>query len=347
MNDNPDYFLRENFGTTELGEPASTAYLGVKEGLTYIAPFVEDRFLTERTGERTTPVGDPPGLAKQWASADADLAILVAPTDVVDSLAEPGDIRAVARIHQVVDTSGGHEHVMTQLLSRREGRRRRNAHRDGFSYDVSHRDEDFYEFYRTMHLPTMHTRYADRARSVEEDQAYRTLFREGVLFRVLRSEEWVAGSVCRIDRESRTLNARLIGIKDGSDTLREAGAQTYIYYANLDWAACEDSIDTLDFQGCEPFLTKGTFQYKKRFGTTAVIPRNNVFGGLRMLIRPNALTPSVRRFLVNNPVMAESSFGGGELIAKYFYDQDNALRSDILHNSPGITESVSINLDEL
>ncbi|MFV8130202.1 hypothetical protein [Streptomyces syringium] len=344
MNDNPDYFLRENSGTTELGESARTAYLGVKEGLTYIAPFVEDRFLTERAGERTAPVGDSPGLAKLWPSVDADLAILVAPTDVVDSLAEPGDIRAVSRIHQVVDTSRGHEHVMTQLLSRREGRRRRNAERAGFTYDVSHRDEDFYEFYRTMHVPTMHTRYADRARSVEEEQAFRTLFREGVLFRVLQSGEWVAGSVCHIDRESRTLNARLIGIKGGSDVHREAGAQTYIYYANLDWAASEDSIDTLDFQGCEPFLTKGTFQYKKRFGTTAVIP-DNVFGRLRMLIRPNALTPSVRRFLVNNPVIGVSS--SGELVAQYFYDQNNPLRTDIHHNSPGITDSVSINLDEL
>ncbi|WP_432010369.1 hypothetical protein [Streptomyces cucumeris] len=344
MNDSPGYFLRENSGTTELGESARTVYLGAQEGLTYIAPFVEDRFLTERSGERTSSLDDPSGLAKLWSSADADLAVLVAPADVVDSLAGPGDIRAVSRIHQVVDTSRGHAHVMSRLLSRREGRRRRNAERDGFTYDVSHEDEHFYEFYRTMHLPTMHMRYADRARSVEEEQAFRTLFRQGVLFRVLRSGEWVAGSVCQIDRERRRLNARLIGIKEGSEVHRAAGAQTYIYYANLDWAASEEGIDLLDFQGCEPFLTKGTFQYKKRFGTTAVIP-DNVFGRLRMLIRPKAQSPSVRRFLVNNPVVAEN--GSGELVATYFFDQNTPVRSDIQHNCPGITEAVSINLDEL
>ncbi|MFI2189862.1 hypothetical protein [Streptomyces sioyaensis] len=343
MNDKPGHFIRENSGTTELGESARTVYLGVSEGLTYIAPFVEDRFLTKQSGERTVPVDDSPGLAELWSSVDADLAVLVAPVEVVDALVGPRDIRAVSRIHQVVDTSGSYEHVMSQL-SRREGRRRRNAERDGFTYDVSNKDEHFFEFYRTMHMPTMQVRYADRARSVEEEKAFRTLFHEGVLFRVHKSGEWVAGSVCQIDRERRTLNARLIGIKAGSEEYRSAGAQTYIYYANLDWAAGEDSIDIVDFQGCEPFLTKGTFQYKKRFGTTAMIP-DNIFGRLRMLIRPNSLTPSVRRFLVNNPVLAENSSGG--LVAKYFFDQDNALRSDILHNSPGITEAVSIDLDAL
>ncbi|MFI1736994.1 hypothetical protein [Streptomyces sioyaensis] len=165
-----------------------------------------------------------------------------------------------------------------------------------------------------------------------------------MLFRVHKSGEWVAGSVSQIARERRTLNARLIGVKAGDDKYRTAGAQNFVYHAILDWAAGEDSIDTVEFQGCEPFLTKGTFQYKKRFGTTAVIP-DNAFGRLRMLIRPKALTPSIRRFLANNPVLTDDSSGG--LVAKYFFDQDNALRSDIPHSSPGITGNVAIDLDEL
>lgn len=343
MTENRSHFIRENSGITELHERASTAYLGVEEGLTYIAPFVEDQFLPQQSGERTEPIGEASNLAERWSSIDADVAVLVAPSEVVNALAEPGDIRAVSRIHQVVDTSRGHQDVMSQL-SRREAKRRRQAEEDGFGYDVSHQDDHFFEFYRSMHVPTMHNRYGGKARSVEEEKAFRTLFQKGVLFRVHKSGEWVSGSVSQIDERSRTLNARLIGVKAGDDQYRSAGAQNFVYHAILDWAAEEDGIDTVDFQGCEPFLTKGTFQYKKRFGTTAVIPANN-FGDLRMLIRPKSLTPSVRRFLANNPVLAEGP--SGALVAKYFYDKENALRSDIPHSSPGITEKSITDLDEL
>ncbi|ASO21091.1 hypothetical protein FHR81_002059 [Actinoalloteichus hoggarensis] len=343
MTDSPSHFIRENSGITELRERAGTAYLGVKEGLTYIAPFVEDQFLVRQSGERTEPIGEFPDLADRWSSIDADVAVLVAPTDVVNKLAEPGDIRAVSRIHQVVDTSRGAQDVLSRL-SRREVRRRRQAEKDGFGYDVSHQDEHFFEFYRNMHVPTMHNRYGGNARSVAEEKAFRTLFREGVLFRVHKSGEWVSGSVSQIDRRSRTLNARLIGVKAGDDRYRSAGAQNYVYHAILDWAAEADDIDIVDFQGCEPFLTKGTLQYKKRFGTTAIIPAN-IFGDLRMLIRLKSLTPSVRRFLVNNPVLAEGP--DGSLVAKYFHDKANDLRSDIPHSSPGITGTSITDLDEL
>lgn len=102
----------------------------------------------------------------------------------------------------------------------------------------------------------------------------------------------------------------------------------------------------MDFQGCEPFLTKGTFQYKKRFGSRAVIP-DNVFGTLRMVLRANRLTRSVRDFLVSNPVLDADGGGGGGLTAKYFHDRQRPLRRDIPCISAGITGMVAVDLDAL
>jgi hypothetical protein len=340
MSEDAGYFTRGNRGTAADGAALRTAYIGTEEGLTYIAPFVEDLLLSGQQPGQRQAVGTDEAAAL-WRATDADLSMLVVPAAMATALAMPGDIRAVARIHQVVDTSQGLAHVHAAMSSR-ERKRAAQAAADGYSYDISHDDAHFHTFYRTMHAPTMNVRYGDRARSVEEGKALETLFHAGALFRIFKSGEWVAGSVGQIDAARRTLNSRLIGVLAGDDRFRLEGAQNYVYHAILDWAAGEASIDRVDFQGCEPFLTKGTFQYKKRFGTSAEIPDNRL-GGLRLLIRARLERPAVREFLINNPVLVQNA--AGELMANYFFDGRTPPRKDIPFASPGIVGAVFRDLD--
>jgi hypothetical protein len=108
-------------------------------------------------------------------------------------------------------------------------------------------------------------------------------------------------------------------------------------------ARMQSFLSVADFQGCEPFLSKGTFQYKKRFGARAVIP-DNAFGQWRLLIRTPTLCPSTRQFLVNNPLIGLDA--EGQLQAQYFFDANHEIRSDIPFASKGIHSQVSHNLDE-
>lgn len=328
-------------GHSRAGTPARLTYFGVEAGLLYIAPFVAQCFFEHFSADQEGTM--------EWAQLDdfikqnqTDMSLLMASLDIIQQRQQPGDVVGLSRVHQRVDVSAGWEHVLGQL-SQRESKRRTQSIKEGFKFDVSFEDEDFFSFYRSMHAPTMSARYGAFARSVQEQSAYLDLFKRGVLFRILLNEKWVAGSVSQIDISTRTLNARLIGVKDGSVLFRANGAQNFVYHAILEWASNQSSIDCVDFQGCEPFLSKGTFQYKKRFGAKAVVPKND-FGQWRLLIRVPTLCASVRQFLVNNPLIGLDA--DGQLQAQYFFDADHEIRSDIPFASKGIHSQVSHNLDQ-
>lgn len=323
-----------------MGEEAEIVYAGVREGLTYVAPFIQGCYFEWSTIVRQGAF-DWKELGCFLNSIEGELLILMASVATIEQFSQQNDVIGASRIHQEMDVSGGWDYIKSQF-SRREGKRREQCIKQGFHYDISHKDCDFYEFYHSMHVPTMKGRYGDLARSVEEKEAYASLFKQGLLFRVSRGQEWVAGSVSQIDEFTRTLNARLIGVKNGSSIYRNDGSQNFTYHSIIEWAASRSDIDSVDFQGCEPFLTKGTFQYKKRFGTRAVIP-GNVFGSWRLLIRVKVLTRSARCFLINNPLLIVGV--DGALSALYFFDGDNNARLDIPFVSKGIEGAVFLDLD--
>ncbi|MHC8390222.1 hypothetical protein ACYZTM_19795 [Pseudomonas sp. MDT2-39-1] len=328
-------------GYSKAGVMARLVYVGVSEGLIYIAPFVDQCFFEHSTVEQEGTL--------EWKQLEEflnqnqpDTSLLMAPLEVIRQCQRPGDIVGLSRLHQKVDVSSDWEHVQREL-SHRENNRRVQSVGQGFGFDVSLRDEDFFTFYRSMHVPTMSARYGRLARSVPEQSAYLELFKQGVLFRVCLKDDWVAGSVSQVDESTRTLNARLIGVKDGASIYRVNGAQNFVYHAILEWASHQSNIDCVDFQGCEPFLSKGTFQYKKRFGAKAVIP-DNAFGQWRLLIRAHKLCASARQFLINNPLVGLDA--EGRLQAQYFFDADHEIRSDIPFASKGISSQVNHNLDQ-
>lgn len=328
-------------GQSKAGKTACLVYVGVAEGLVYIAPFVEQCFFEDSSIEQEGTL--------KWSELDCFLSqnqtnvcVLMAPLDVVQRLHQHGDILGLSRVHQRVDVSAGWAHVLGQF-SHRESKRRAQLAAQGFEFDVSQNNEHFFDFYRSMHVPTMNIRYGCFARSVPEQAAYLDLFKRGALFRVHSKGEWVAGSVSQIDESTRTLNARLIGVKNGSAVYLKNGAQNYVYHAILEWASNQPGIDCVDFQGCEPFLSKGTFQYKKRFGASTVVPDNS-FGQWRLLIRARMLCASARHFLTNNPLIGLDA--EGRLQAQYFFDAEHEARLDIPFASKGIHSEVMHNLDQ-
>ena len=335
------YFRRETSGIDEDGRLTCT-YMGVAEGLTYIAPYVETALLPPGEQHSSVTIRET-DLVRSWRDTRSDLAVLVAHDTDLGSLQLASDLHAVARIHQVVPTGDGWDSVRRRM-SRREVRRGEKARQDGFHYDVSNRDDDFRFFYNRMHRPTMARRYGMHARSVPEDEAFRDLFRKGVLFRILYRGTWVAGSVSQVAPADRRLNARLIGVRDGDESYTRLGAQNFVYHSILDWATQQGSISEVDFQGCEPFLSKGTFQYKKRFGATARLP-DNIFGSLRMVIRADLRRMSVRDFLVSNPYITMSD--DKDLCAVYCFDSVRPPRLDLPYASPGIAGHRVLDLDAL
>lgn len=271
----------------------------------------------------------------------ADLALIILPKITSSKFEKARDLVGVCRIHQTVRTIDIEETMKN--MSRRETRRRVNSINRGFSYDTTNENSAFYGFYDNMYIPTMQIRYGTAARTVSIGTAYNELFKKGHLFRIFLDDAWIAGSVCQIDESNKILNARLIGVQKGDETLKQQGAQNFVYHAILDWACAVPHIDTVDFQGCEPFLTKGTFQYKKRFGTRAIIP-NNSFNEFNLIMRVKHLTPCVRHFLINNPSIVLTEFN--QLAARYFYDSANPPRTDIPYECEGLEHKIIVSLDD-
>jgi hypothetical protein len=322
------------------GRSVTASYTGNADGMRYIQPFVQE-CIYDTPPERSVRHIDRQNLPAELTADSPDLALIAGTARSVRQFMGPGAVLMPFRIHQVVDTSAGWDAVQ-QRISRRERARHRNW-TEQFDYACAPtRDSDaYFHFYDRMVRPSMERRYGDRDRSLGREQGYHSIFRHGILFLVRSRGVAVAGSTCEIVRRRRLINARLIGVLDGEEGLRRNGAQNAIYHFILQWA-CANDIDRVDFQGCEPFLRKGTFQYKKRFGTRAVLPPNK-YHDVRLVLQARRDTNAVRDVLVANPIMLVDD--DGRLGAGYFHDDDRPPRLDIPYQCEGFQYRRLIHLD--
>lgn len=341
MNNKTLIHVRTTMGITKAGTIETLLYVGIEEGLRYIEPFIAQKIFISFYSVRQSVIHDT-NLKELLDNSEHELILIVLDKKKTEEERKKHDLISACRIHQVVNTDSDLNTALSRM-SNRESKRRTKSLKMGFKYSISTADYDFFDFYRNMHTPTMTSRYGNLARSVEESDAYTDLFQQGHLFKIFLDQIWLAGSVCQIDPNLRKINARLLGVLEGKDVYRNNGAQNFVYHAIIDWACNSPNIDLIDFQGCEPFLTKGTFQYKKRFGARAVIP-DNLFGELRLIMRVNKLTRSIRRFLIDNPsiVITET----GHLSARYFQDNTTQFRADIPFECDGIETKILLDVDD-
>ncbi len=138
------------------------------------------------------------------------------------------------------------------------------------------------------------------------------------------------------------MTSRLLGVLDGAQEYYAAGALKVMHFLLIRWAG-EHGVRQLDFQGTEPFLSKGTYQLKRLFGTRVVLPPNH-FGDKRLWLQVRRDTPQVRDFLVSNPFLTMAADGSFDAV--YFHDQQRPTRSDYKADSPGVNGIRQVDLDD-
>jgi hypothetical protein len=211
-----------------------------------------------------------------------------------------------------------------------------------WALEVATGEDAFRFFYHRMHLPTMRSRHAERARSEPEGTALECLFRGGLLVFATVDGTRVAGALCHRSRDERTLTVRLLGVLDGAAEMYDLGALKAIYHLLLDWAD-RNGVRYVDLGGTEAWLSKGLFQWKRRFGPRVALAPNHL-GPLRVWWHARRDTPAGRDFLVANPVL--EIVGDGEFGAVYFVDDERPARLDLAFACPNVREYRTVHLDD-
>jgi hypothetical protein len=245
-------------------------------------------------------------------------------------------------VHLLADLAPHAPAAQTKTFRRQLRHHRSRARRYGYDWELASSDAEYDWFYDRMHIPTMVARHGGRARSVEREEARRKLFHQGALLFVTSYGTRVAGILLHVVREQSLCNVRLVGWLDGDPQLLRAGAVQSGYFFVRDWAA-QVGLQFLDFQGSEPFLSKGTFQNKRRRGTSAVVAPGEC-ANLRCVLSVREDKDAIRDFLVANPPI---SIGRADRMgAVYFYDDHRAVRHDLPWRMEGIDDCQILHIDQ-
>ncbi|MGC4786337.1 GNAT family N-acetyltransferase [Micromonospora sp. DT178] len=322
----------------------SISYSGLPEGLAYTLDFTEQRRGAdgERTAVRRATALRGRDLRSADRLPDADITILG--TSAAQARRMPADASLVLpmRVHFVVDFDGDAEAVLGRISKNQRRNFRKNSRRHRWSGEIVRDAAWFDHFYDHYYSATMRNRHGARQRTESRESAYECLFRTGRLFVLTEDGERIAGRMCHWNPATGVLTSRLVGVRDGADVHYSNGAIKAMNVLLIEWAAA-NGVRQLDFQGTEPFLSKGTYQSKRLIGTRVILPPNH-FGGKRLWLRVRRDTPAVRDFLVANPFVAETE--QGFLEAVYFHDTQRPPRLDYPANSPGVRRARHVDLDE-
>ena len=342
-----DGYLRRLFpfaiSRTATGQ-LTIAYGGLPDGLSTILPFLEG----QRTALAGPSVGRESGRLRWrdlrqplWHEA-ADLAVIGCSARRARLLAADRALILPLRLHQVIDLASGRSGDGGGLRVSKKERQQfaRNRGRHGWTWERSERAPDFDFFYERMHLPTMRWRHGAQALTADKRTVYECMFRNGHLFFVVENGARIAGAVCQQHKRQRKLTLWLVGLIDGDERYHRAGALAAVYHFLLEWATAE-GFAQVDLAASAPFLSKGTYQFKRKFHPRVQLPPNHA-RGKRLCLRINRDSPAVRDFLVANPLLI---LDGGGLTAVYFHDESRCARTELRWESPGIRRALHLDLD--
>lgn len=320
------------------------SYAGLPEGLAYTLEFTEQRREASSEDAAVRRASTIRGSELTTASALPDGDIVIVGTSAAKARRLPATASVILpmRVHFVLDIDADADVLLSHISkgTRRDFRQQSRKHEWDFGVEP---DAEWFDiFYADYYKATMLSRHAERARTEGRDSAYECLFRSGIMFYLAMDGKRVAGHLCHWDPRSRVLTSRLLGVFGGSEKYYAAGALKIMYVRMIEWAA-RNGVRRLDFQGTEPFLSKGTYQLKRRFGTKVVLPPNH-FGGKRLWLQVRRDSPEIRDFLVANPMIAEPA--PGRLEAIYFRDGTRRPRLDYQAMSPGVDRIRQVDLDE-
>lgn len=328
---------------SELGG-MSVTYAGLAEGEAYTLDFTEQRrrSAAEQVAVRVSRQVSGRDLADIAALPDSDLTIVGTTASHVRLLPRESSFILPMRVHFVVDFDAEVEAVVARIARGEQRNFRQKDRQHYWQLSIEHDPDWFDYFYDRIYRATMSRRHGEHERTESSTSAYECLFRSGILFVLSMDGRRVGGHLCHWDRKTRVLTSRLLGVLDGADEYYAAGALKVMHVLLIKWAGTH-GVRQLDFQGTEAFLSKGTYQLKRLFGTRVILPPNH-FGDKRLWLQVRRDTPEVRDFLVANPFLAVSEEETME--ATYFYDEHRGARIDYKSNSAGVTGSRHVNLDE-
>jgi hypothetical protein len=272
---------------------------------------------------------------------DADILLIGAEQRALRQLPTAEAIVAPFRVHLVVDTTVDLPTLRARISKRERWEFNRNRRHHEWRLDEDNSVDAFRHFYHNMHVPTMHTRHSEHARTEAFAVGLRRILRNGRLLFLTQQGRRVAGVLCHQPTPASTLTTRLLGVLDGADEHYDSGAFKALYHLLLEKCVA-DRTPNVDFFGTEAFVAKGIFQWKRKFSPTVCLPDNH-FHTKRLYIRPLRDTPDVRRFLVHNPIIQLTRVG--QLEPVYFFDAENPARTSISAKARGLLAPRFIDLD--
>jgi hypothetical protein len=296
------------------GETARIAYIGHRDGLHYVAPWVVDKLFRGSVDREASPLPQKCTVSEALSATRADLIFIADNQDVIDSLGVEPTFVMPMRVHFVCDF-GDEEARNAEQFHREKRRHRARVNRYRYSWSTTSDQDLFTWFYQRLYQPTMTRRYGARARAVPYEEAVAAIFQAGNLLLTFADEQPVAGVASRLD-DAGWCFARLAGWLDASHDWLRREALKSTYHFLMDWGA-QQHLRGIDFMGCEPFLTKGTYQSKRRLGTRVVVAP--AYWSLRMAVLVRRANNPVRDFLINNPMLLCDPNGG--LVPGFPFDQ--------------------------
>ncbi|MFF2330057.1 MULTISPECIES: hypothetical protein [unclassified Streptomyces] len=322
----------------------SVAYAGLPEGLRYTLEFTE--LQREKWGGPAAERADGTVRGHQLADPaqlpDADIVIVGTSAAKARQLPSAASLVFPMRFHFVVDIDEDAESLHKRISKRERAQYLRNQRLAQWTWETEDDPGLFDFFYDRIYRPTMWQSHGDRERVEEKEASYECLFRTGRLFFLSQGGERIGGALCHWNASAKVMTLRLFGVLDGDKKHYNSGALGAIFHFLIMWSA-DNGVRRLDFGGTEPFLSKGTFQWKRRFGTRIVLPPNH-FGEKRLWLQVKRDSPAVRDFLVANPILAEADDGSMEAV--YFHDQDRPARVELSAKSPDGYRVRHVELDE-
>jgi hypothetical protein len=184
-----------------------------------------------------------------------------------------------------------------EIVNRMTRRRRRDVKKlgiQGFSYKISTRKEnDFDFFYWKMYLPYAQKRFGKAAQISNYSTLRAHYKRNGGIVFATRKEEPIAAILFQI--RGNTLCALKIGASERNQNLKDLAGQATLFFL-IRWAK-EKGIKKLNYGLTVPFFNDGAFQYKKEWGMSVEKEKTQTFCALKL----NPLSKDSLFFLEKNP----------------------------------------------
>jgi hypothetical protein len=205
-------------------------------------------------------------------------------------------------VSHTLDVTGEWQDVCRRFHKSIRNNELRWVRKYGYRFDKATAIDHFEHFYEKMYLPTVNVRHRSAAVLAGKARAYE-LFENGFLLRVFKSGTWVAGALC----ELRASGLRLceLGVLESNDDLIKQGAMAAAYVAAIQ-TANNMKCRRIDLTVTSSLLLNGTFQHKRRWGTSISLP---VSIQQYIWIKIARYTPAVHGFLAMNPMITVDEDG--------------------------------------